>query len=105
MGAVVVFSTLGVYAVNNSVFDLLVVFVLGVVSFFMRRHAFPIAPVILGIVLGPLIEQEFRRSLAISVGDPTVFLSRPISATILVIAGVILLGPIVSSRKRAASQR
>ena len=61
----------------------------------MRRYGFPIAPTILGIVLGPLIEQEFRRSLAISVGDPTIFLTRPVSAVILVIAGIALLGPIL----------
>jgi putative tricarboxylic transport membrane protein len=95
MGAVAVFSTVGAYAVNNSIFDLLLIFVLGLISFFMRRYGFPIAPTILGIVLGPLIEQEFRRSLAISVGDPTIFFTRPVSAVILVIAGIALLGPIL----------
>ncbi len=103
MGAVVIFSTVGAYAVNNSIFDLGVIFTLGAVSFLMRRHGFPIAPVILGIVLGPLIEQDFRRSLAISVGDPTIFLTRPISATILLIACVVLIAPVLSSAARAKS--
>jgi putative tricarboxylic transport membrane protein len=95
MAAVLVFSLLGAYAVNNSVFDLGVVLVLGAVSFFMRRHDFPIAPTIVGIVLGPLVEQEFRRSLAISVGDPRIFFTRPICAMILVVGAIALLWPIV----------
>jgi putative tricarboxylic transport membrane protein len=90
MAVVLVFSMLGAYAVNNSAFDLGVILVLGIISFFMRRHDFPIAPAIVGIVLGPLVEQEFRRSLAISVGNPTIFFTRPISATILVIAAMAL---------------
>ena len=95
MAAVLVFSMLGAYAVNNSVFDLVVIFVLGVISFFMRRHDFPIAPAIVGIVLGPLIEQEFRRSLAISVGDPGIFVMRPVSAVILLAAAFALVWPML----------
>jgi putative tricarboxylic transport membrane protein len=57
----------------------------------MRRHDFPIAPTIVGIVLGPLMEQEFRRSLAISVGDPLIFFTRPISAIILVFSALALI--------------
>jgi putative tricarboxylic transport membrane protein len=93
MSAVLVFSMVGAYAVNNSVFDLGIVFVLGLISFFMRRHDFPIAPAIVGIVLGPLMEQEFRRSLAISVGDPGIFITRPICAAILAVAVAALLWP------------
>jgi putative tricarboxylic transport membrane protein len=91
MGAVLIFSMLGAYAVNNSVFDLGLIFVLGVISFFMRRYDFPIAPTIVGIVLGPLMEQEFRRSLAISVGDPAIFFTRPISAVILALSALALI--------------
>jgi putative tricarboxylic transport membrane protein len=75
--------------------DLAIVSVLGVISFFMRLHGFPIAPAILGIVLGPLIEQEFRRSLAISVGDPLIFVARPISAVILLAALVLFIAPML----------
>jgi putative tricarboxylic transport membrane protein len=100
IAAVLVFSMLGAYAVNNSVFDLVLIFVLGVISFFMRRHDFPIAPAIVGIVLGPLVEQEFRRSLAISVGDPSIFLVRPVSAVILLVACLALTWPYISRRRR-----
>jgi putative tricarboxylic transport membrane protein len=59
----------------------------------MRRLDFPIGPTILGVVLGPRIEQEFRRALAISQGDLTTFIARPISLAILVIAALALLSP------------
>jgi putative tricarboxylic transport membrane protein len=91
MAAILMFSTVGAYAVNNSIFDLAVVLALGIVSFLMRLNGFPIAPVILGIVIGPLIEQEFRRSMAISVGDPTIFITRPLAAVILLVAGMALI--------------
>jgi putative tricarboxylic transport membrane protein len=98
--AVLVFSMLGAYAVNNSAFDLALIFVLGVISFLMRRHDFPIAPAIVGIVLGPLIEQEFRRSLAISVGNPSIFFLRPVSAVILLVACLALAWPQFSRMRR-----
>ena len=66
----------------------------------MRRHDFPIAPAIVGIVLGPLIEQEFRRSLAISVGNPGIFFTRPVSAVILLLAGLALAWPHISRMRR-----
>lgn len=90
---ILVFSVLGVYALNNSVAELLMLFALGVTAFFMRRHGFPMAPIVLGVVLGPLIEQEFRRAMLISVGNPLIFFTRPISLTILLLAILSLVGP------------
>jgi putative tricarboxylic transport membrane protein len=103
-GSVLAFSMLGVYTINHNSFDLLVVWILGIVSFFMRRYDFPIAPAILGLVLGPLLEQEFRKSVAISVGDPMIFFTRPISAVILLVASVILLSA-VRARSKALPSR
>ena len=100
MGAVVVFSMAGAYTVNNSAIDLVIVFALGCLSFVMRYYEFPVAPAILGIVLGPLIEQEFRRSPAISVGDPSIFVTRPVSAAILLIAAVVFVAGVRSSLVR-----
>ena len=81
--AVLAFATLGIYTLNNSVFDVFVVYALGVVAFFLRKHSVPLAPVVLGVVLGPLLEQQFRRAVAISGGDVSVFVTRPVSAAIL----------------------
>jgi putative tricarboxylic transport membrane protein len=91
--AILVFATLGVYSVGNSLVDVLIMYVIGVVGFFMRRYDFPVGPMILGVILGPLMEQQFRRALQISQGDLSVFVTRPISLVLLLLAAGALLGP------------
>jgi putative tricarboxylic transport membrane protein len=91
--AILVFATLGVYSVASSLIDVLVMYIIGVVGFFMRRYDFPIAPMILGVILMPLLESQFRRALQISQGDLTIFITRPISAILLLTAVAALLLP------------
>ena len=93
--AVLAFSTLGVYTLNNNLFDVVVAYGLGVAAVVLRRRAIPLAPIVLAVVLGPLLEQEFRRAMAISVGDPMVFVTRPVSAAILVLTVLAALGPVL----------
>jgi putative tricarboxylic transport membrane protein len=93
--AILVFATLGVYSLANSLVDVLIMYVIGVVGFFMRRYDFPVGPMILGVILGPMLESQFRRALQISQGDLTVFLTRPISAVLLLTAVAALLLPYV----------
>jgi putative tricarboxylic transport membrane protein len=83
---ILVFATLGVYSVANSVVDVLIMYAIGILGFFLRRYDFPVGPVVLGVILGPLLEAQFRRALQISQGDMTVFLTRPVSAVILLAA-------------------
>ena len=90
---ILVFATLGVYSISNSLIDVLVMYVIGVIGFFMRRYDFPVGPLILGVILGPLMEQQFRRAVQASQGDLSIFLTRPISATILFVALVALVLP------------
>ena len=85
-GAILVFATLGVYSLANSLVDVLIMYVVGVMGFFMRRYDFPVGPMILGVILGPLMEQQFRRALQITQGDLTIFVTRPISLVILLLA-------------------
>ena len=80
------FGTLGVYSLSGSVVDVLVMYAIGVIGFFMRRYDFPIAPVILGVILGPLMETQARRALAASGDDFGVFFSRPLTVVLLLIA-------------------
>ncbi len=101
-GGILLFSTLGVYALNNSTFDLILLFIVGVLGFLMRRYDFPVAPCILGLILGKLAEAQFRRAMSISQGDPLVFITHPISAALLLIALIVLVAPIIY-RWRAAS--
>lgn len=90
---ILVFGTLGVYSLANSVVDVLVMYIIGLIGFFMRRYDFPIGPTVLGVILMPLAEAQFRRALAISQGDPSIFFTRPLSLTILLLAFFALLLP------------
>jgi putative tricarboxylic transport membrane protein len=93
--AILVFATLGVYSASNSLIDVLVMYLIGVVGFFMRRYDVPVAPMILGVILGPLLEEQFRTALQVSQGDLSVFVTRPISLVILLAAVAALLIPFV----------
>ena len=97
-GGILVFSTLGVYGLNHSTLDLTVLYLVGILGFLMRRYAFPVAPCIIGLILGPLAEEQFRRALAISQGDPSVFLTHPIAAAFLVAAGLVFTAPLLLRR-------
>jgi putative tricarboxylic transport membrane protein len=101
-GGILVFSILGVYSLNNSVFDLALLMLVGMMGFFMRRHDFPVAPCIIGLILGPMAEAQFRRALSISQGDPSVFLTHPLSASILAVALAVVLVPVLMRRMQAA---
>ena len=92
-GGILVFATLGVYSYNQSVFDLGLLFVFGILGYLMRRFDFPVAPAIIGMILGPLAEENFRRALSITQGDYSVFVTHPISATLLAIAALIVIAP------------
>lgn len=104
-GGILIFATLGAYGLRNSWFDLLLLYIIGLVGFLMRRYDVPIAPTIVGMILGPIAEQQLRRALAISQGDPSIFFTKPISATVLALAAVLLIVPPLWKRyaaKRAA---
>lgn len=98
---ILVFATLGAYTLNNNVVDLVILWVIGVVGFGMRVIGMPVAPAVVGLIIGPLLEQQFRRALAISQGDPTVFVSHPISATLLAIAALLVAAPLFLKMRAA----
>jgi putative tricarboxylic transport membrane protein len=103
-GGILVFSTLGVYSLNNSTFDLVLLFVVGLIGFLMRRYDFPVAPAVIGLILGPMAEAQFRRALTISQGDPSVFVTHPISLSLLIIAALVLvLPPVLRLMRRTSS--
>jgi putative tricarboxylic transport membrane protein len=103
-GGILVLASVGAYSLNRSVLDLALLYAVGLVGCTMRIHDIPLAPAVLGLVLGPLSEQHFRRALAISEGDYLVFFSRPISAALLVVSCVVLLAPlVVGTRLRIAA--
>jgi putative tricarboxylic transport membrane protein len=94
-GGILVFATLGTYGLHNSVVDLVVLYIVGFVGFLMRRYDFPVAPAVIGLILGPLAEQQMRRALAISQGDFAIFATEPLSLSFLILAVLAALGPLV----------
>jgi TctA family transporter len=102
--AILVFICVGVYSINNSVFDVIVAVVFGGIGYVMWLARFSPAPLLLGLVLGPILEQNLRRSLLLSRGDPMVFFERPISASILAVGAMLVVAMIFLSlraRRRA----
>ena len=90
---ILIFATVGVYGMRQSAFDLFLMYGLALVGVAMRRFDFPTAPVIVGLILGPLAEAQFRNALSIGEGSVTVFFERPMSATLLVIVLLVLVTP------------
>jgi putative tricarboxylic transport membrane protein len=89
--AILTFMAIGVYSINNSQFDVYMTILFGLLGYvFMKLNVEP-APLILAFVLGPLMEENLRRALLISRGDPTVFVTRPISAAFLAAAVLLLI--------------
>jgi putative tricarboxylic transport membrane protein len=92
-GGILVFATIGTYGISQSQVDLVLLYAMGIMGLFMRIYDFPTAPVIIGVILGPLAEQEFRRAMTISQGDMMIFLQKPLSLALLLLALAAVLGP------------
>jgi putative tricarboxylic transport membrane protein len=97
-GGILVLASLGGYSLNRSLLDLALLYIVGVVGCVMRLSDIPLVPAVLGLVLGPMAELQFKRAVAISEGDLTVFLTRPISATLLAAALAVVASPYLLTR-------
>ena len=96
---ILLFMVIGAYTIHFTVFDVFVMIAFGVLGLAMRHLDIPLAPMVLTLVLGPLMERSLRESLEISQGSFEVFYTRPITATLLVIALVIVCSPLLKLRK------
>jgi putative tricarboxylic transport membrane protein len=85
------FCIVGAYSLKGTVFDVGVMLAFGVIGYFLRKLDFPLAPAVLALILGPFMEKSLRTSLEISGGDFSIFLTRPISVTLLVCAALIIV--------------
>ena len=97
---ILVFATMGAFSLHQSVVDLVILYTFGVLGYGMRRCGFPVAPCVIGLILGPLAETQLRRALSISQGDWSVFFTHPISATVLALTALLLVAPLVLRRMR-----
>jgi putative tricarboxylic transport membrane protein len=101
--AIMVFSGIGTYSLSNAPFELYMVAIFGIVGFTWRKLDCPPAPMMLGFVLGPMMEENLRRSMLVSHGDPMIFIERPISLAFLITTVLILITmslPAMKKRRR-----
>ena len=89
--AILMFCCIGVFSVNNNSFDVLITVLFGVLGIVFLRFGCEAAPLLLGFILGPMMEENLRRAMLLSRGDPTVFLTRPLSATMLAMAAAMII--------------
>jgi putative tricarboxylic transport membrane protein len=92
-GVILAFMVVGAYSISNSTFDVLVMTLFGVIGYILRKLDFPLAPVVLTLILGPLMERSLRQSLEMSQGDLRIFLESPIAVVLLALAGLTLIAP------------
>lgn len=104
-GGILVFATLGAYSLHQSLVDLATLYVFGLLGFAMRRWGFPVAPAVIGLILGPLAETQFRRALSISQGDASVFFTSPISASLLALTAALIVVPWIVRLARRRNRR
>jgi putative tricarboxylic transport membrane protein len=98
LSVIAVISVVGSYGYNNSVVDVWIMFAFGLLGYILKKLDFPASPIILALVLGGILEENFRRALIISGGDYDIFITQPISAGLLIMAVLSLLTPIIMNK-------
>ncbi|MCJ7705842.1 MAG: hypothetical protein MUO28_09945, partial [Desulfobacterales bacterium] len=94
---------IGAYSLENSTADIMIMLIFGMLGFLMKKFLYEGAPMILALVLGQKVETSFRRSLIMSHGDFSIFISRPISLVFLITAILLLIIPIITQRKKLST--
>lgn len=102
MASIVAVAIVGSFAINNGYLEILIILLMGILGYLLERAGIPLAPVVLGIVLGPIVESNFMQSVIKTNWDLTQFLSRPISATLVVLTVLLLSFPLLQAAIRRA---
>jgi putative tricarboxylic transport membrane protein len=98
--SIVIFCAIGIYSINNAPVDVVLAGAFGLLGYWLIKHDFEPAPLLLGMVLGPLMEENLRRALLISRGDWSVFLTRPLSAVLMATAAFLLVLALLPSLRK-----
>ncbi len=98
--AILVFCSIGVFSLNNSEFDVVLMAIFGVFGYICAKLEMEPAPMLLGFIIGPMMEEYLRRALLLSRSDPMVFLERPISATMLIVSAVAMMVVLTPSLRK-----
>jgi putative tricarboxylic transport membrane protein len=100
---IVIISIIGSYSLNNSMFDVFITIAFGFVGYWLRKMKYPLAPLVVAIVLGDSTERELRKALIASGGSPLIFVGSPLAATLMILAIILLLVPVIRNvRERRA---
>jgi putative tricarboxylic transport membrane protein len=105
MAGILALIVSGVYSVDHAVFDIGIMIAAGVLGYFLRFCGFPTLPLVLGLVLGGMVERNYRRAVELSYGDHWIFVQDPIAATLLGIAAVLVTGSIIANIRKARAAR
>lgn len=98
--AILLFCAIGVYSVSNATFDVLLTAGFGLFGYLLLKLGFEPAPLVMGLILGPMMEENMRRAMTVSRGDPMIFLQRPLSAALLAVAAALLLVVVLPNVRR-----
>ncbi len=101
MPIILVFAIIGSFAIRNSLYDVSVAIILGLIGYFMRKHNFPQAPLVLGVILGPMAETNLNRALILSGNDWSILVRSPISLTLLILSVLSIIFAIISFRRES----
>ena len=98
---ILILSLVGSYSMRNSFFDIYLTIGFGVIGYFLQRYGFPLSPILLALILGPMAESNLRRTLVISGGEFSIIFTKPIAVTLLVLAVISLVISFINQRKIA----
>jgi len=101
---IILFCLVGAFSINNSVFDIGVMILFGVVGYLLNKFDFEAAPLILGFVLGPMFEVNLRRSLLMSQGSFGIFVERPIALVALIVCAILIIIPLIQTIRKRSSR-
>ena len=99
---IMLISVIGIYAVNTRIFDAAVAVFMGVLGYILLRLKWPVVNLVMGVVLGEILENRLRQSLSLGDGNPLIFLTRPISLALIILSVLIVVIPVYKDRKRNA---
>ncbi|MFW6016548.1 MAG: tripartite tricarboxylate transporter permease [bacterium] len=98
---IMIFCIIGSYSMRNNTFDILVMFVMGILGLFLKKANFSIISLVLGIILGPMLEENLIRSIALSRGNLSIFLTRPVALIFIILSVLSFIGPFILSRLKS----
>jgi putative tricarboxylic transport membrane protein len=104
ISGILLISVVGAYCIRTRIFDIGVMLVFGILGYLLQRNGFTTVPIVLGLILGPIVENYFRRAIIVSSGDYSIFFTRPISLALLIFAALSMAWPFVAERIKKSRQ-